>query len=181
MFYADNDNFLWFTVIIPPWHDNNHSVILFTFSLYLNWHDIMWKICETLSKNCKHYLSGIFTAVNTLTKLNGVMPFGFLISPGLLPKVHASFLCLLPQRPTSLVWPLSWCLLPPWPCWCAMLLSWKFLPFFSLWKVFSIFGEFFLIRREVLGQGCHMCTDCKALWGKFEICDIGLYKINWIE
>jgi len=26
-----------------------------------------------------------------------------------------------------------------------------------------------------------MCTDCKALWGKFVICDIGPYKINWIE
>jgi len=25
-----------------------------------------------------------------------------------------------------------------------------------------------------------MCTDCKALWGKFVICDIGRYKINWI-
>jgi len=32
---------------------------------------------------------------------------------------------------------------------------------------------------EVPGQGC-MCTDCKALWGKFLICDNGLYKINWI-
>jgi len=26
-----------------------------------------------------------------------------------------------------------------------------------------------------------MCTDRKALWGKFVICDIGLYQINWIE
>jgi len=24
-------------------------------------------------------------------------------------------------------------------------------------------------------------TDCKAHWGKFVICDIGLHKINWIE
>jgi len=26
-----------------------------------------------------------------------------------------------------------------------------------------------------------MCTDRKALWGKFVNCDIGQYKINWIE
>jgi len=31
---------------------------------------------------------------------------------------------------------------------------------------FSIFGELFLIRCEVKGQGCRMCTDCKALWGE---------------
>jgi len=53
---------------------------------------------------------------------------------------------------------------------------------FFLWKGFFYFlGEFFLIRCEFLGQGCCMCTDCKALWGKFVICDIGLYKIDWIE
>jgi len=45
---------------------------------------------------------------------------------------------------------------------------------------FFLFLEFFLIRCEVKGQGCRMCTDCKALWGEFVICDIGLYKINWI-
>jgi len=26
-----------------------------------------------------------------------------------------------------------------------------------------------------------MCSDCKAPWGKFVICDIGLYKINGIR
>jgi len=31
------------------------------------------------------------------------------------------------------------------------------------------------------GTGMSMCTDCKALWGKFVICENGLYKINWIE
>jgi len=31
------------------------------------------------------------------------------------------------------------------------------------------------------GSGMSMCTDCKALWGKFVICENGLYKINWIE
>jgi len=51
---------------------------------------------------------------------------------------------------------------------------------FSLWKGYFCW-EFFLIRCEVLGPACRMCTDCKALWGKFVICDIGLYKINWIE
>jgi len=39
----------------------------------------------------------------------------------------------------------------------------------------------FLIRCEVKGQGCRMYTDCKALWGKFVICGVGLYKMNWIE
>jgi len=29
--------------------------------------------------------------------------------------------------------------------------------------IVSISWEFFLIRCEVLGQGCRMCTDCKAL------------------
>jgi len=64
-----------------------------------------------------------------------------------------------------------------------LLLSWRFLfPFFSPVKgFFSISWEFFLTRCEVLGQGCRMYTDCKALWGKFVICDIGLYTINWIE
>jgi len=46
---------------------------------------------------------------------------------------------------------------------------------FSPERVFSISWEFFLIRCEVKGQGCHMCTDCK---GKCVICEIGLYKIN---
>jgi len=54
-------------------------------------------------------------------------------------------------------------------------------PLLLSWRLFFIFGEFFLIRCEVKGQGCRMCTDCKALWGKCVICDIGLYKINWIE
>jgi len=30
-------------------------------------------------------------------------------------------------------------------------------------------------------SGMSMCTDCKALWGKFVICEDGLCKINWIE
>jgi len=48
-------------------------------------------------------------------------------------------------------------------------------------KVSSISWEFFLIRCEILGQGYCICTDCKAHWGKFVSCDIGLYRINWIE
>jgi len=47
--------------------------------------------------------------------------------------------------------------------------------------VSSIYWELFLIRCEVKGQGCRMCTDCKARWGEFVSCDIELYKINWIE
>jgi len=42
---------------------------------------------------------------------------------------------------------------------------------------FPIFWEFFLLRCEVKGRGCRMCTDCKALWGKFVICVV----FNWIE
>jgi len=60
-----------------------------------------------------------------------------------------------------------------------LLLSWRFLHFFPPKSFFYIFGEIFLIRCEVKGQRCHMFTDCKALWGKFLICDIGPYKINW--
>jgi len=26
-----------------------------------------------------------------------------------------------------------------------------------------------------------LCTDCKILYGKFIICDVGLYKINWCK
>jgi len=64
----------------------------------------------------------------------------------------------------------------------SSVLSWRFLPFFfTVKRASSIFWDFFLIRCEVKGQGCCMCPDCKALWGKFVICDIGLYKINWIE
>jgi len=62
-----------------------------------------------------------------------------------------------------------------------LLLSWRVLPLFPLKGFFLFFGEFFLIRCEVKGQGCRMCTDCKALWGEFVICDIGLYQINCIE
>jgi len=53
----------------------------------------------------------------------------------------------------------------------------------ALLKVSSLFPpwKFFLIHCEVLGQGCRKCTDCKALWSRFVICDIRLYKINWIE
>jgi len=54
-------------------------------------------------------------------------------------------------------------------------------PYFPCESFFSISWEFLLIWCEVKGQGCRMCTDCKALWGKFVICDVGLYKINWIE
>jgi len=64
-----------------------------------------------------------------------------------------------------------------------LLLSWRFLPFFPCEKVFSIFWELFPVQCEVKGQGCGMCTDCKALWGTFVICENGLYTIkrNWIE
>jgi len=55
-----------------------------------------------------------------------------------------------------------------------------FFPLFSLWTFFFFISwEFFLLRCEVLGQRCCMCTDCKALWGKFVICENRLYKINW--
>jgi len=53
--------------------------------------------------------------------------------------------------------------------------------FFPRESFFSVSWEFFLIRCEVKGQGCRMCTDCKAQWGTFVICGIGLYIINWIE
>jgi len=52
---------------------------------------------------------------------------------------------------------------------------------FSLWKdVFYFLG---VVPDPMwgLGTGMSVCTDCKACWGKFVICDIGLYKINWIE
>jgi len=50
---------------------------------------------------------------------------------------------------------------------------------FFLWKVyFSFLGVFPDPMCEVKGQGCRMCTDCKAHWGKFVICNIRLYKIN---
>jgi len=39
----------------------------------------------------------------------------------------------------------------------------------------------YIPHNIVLGQGCRMCTDCKAIGGKFVICDNGQYKINWIE
>jgi len=31
------------------------------------------------------------------------------------------------------------------------------------------------------GTGMSMCTECKALWDTFVICENGQYKINWIE
>jgi len=49
---------------------------------------------------------------------------------------------------------------------------------FSPWNWFfsSISWEFLLIRCEVKGQGCGMCTYCKALWGTLIICDICCIK-----
>jgi len=42
-----------------------------------------------------------------------------------------------------------------------------FLPFFPPWNVFFYFlGVFPDPMWEVKGQGCHMCSGCKALWGK---------------
>jgi len=61
-----------------------------------------------------------------------------------------------------------------------LLLSWRVLHFVPPERFFYIFWEFFLIRCKVKGQGCRMCTDCKALWGKFVICDFRLMKIIWI-
>jgi len=72
-------------------------------------------------------------------------------------------------------WHLLFC-----PSWRGILLccsSEGFLPFFPMKGFFSISLEVFLIQCEVKGQGCRMCTDCKALCGIFVICDIGLYKI----
>jgi len=67
------------------------------------------------------------------------------------------------------------------PSWRGILLCVSpegFFPFFPCEKVI---WEFLLMRCEVLGQGCRMCTDCKALLGKFVTCENGLYKINWTE
>jgi len=63
-----------------------------------------------------------------------------------------------------------------------LLLSWRFYFTFPPWKDFFYYlGVFSLIRCDVKGQGCRTCTDCKALWGEFIICDVGRYQINWIE
>jgi len=44
-----------------------------------------------------------------------------------------------------------------------LLLGLGLLHFFPVKVFFSISWEFFLIRCEVKGQGCRMCTDCKTL------------------
>jgi len=63
-----------------------------------------------------------------------------------------------------------------------LLLSWRFLPFFPCERFLNISWEFFLIRCEVLGQGCRMCTECTALWGKFGMWYWTIQnKLNWIE
>jgi len=53
----------------------------------------------------------------------------------------------------------------------------------NLWTVYNGKGILFFFPALMWGQrsGMSMCTDCKALWGKFVICDIGQHKINWIE
>jgi len=46
-----------------------------------------------------------------------------------------------------------------------LLLSWRFLPFFPCKRFFSYFlGVVPDPLWKVKGQGCRMCTDCKALW-----------------
>jgi len=92
--------------------------------------------------------------------------------PWLLPTIHT--LCH-----THWMWHIFFC-----PSWKGILLCCSpegFFTFFPVKGFISIFWWFFLIRCEVKGQGCFMCTDCRALWGRFLICDVGLYKINWIE
>jgi len=61
-----------------------------------------------------------------------------------------------------------------------LLLSWRVLHFLPCER-FLGGGVFPDPMWKVKGQGCRMWTDCKALWGRFVICDIGLYKINWIK
>jgi len=56
--------------------------------------------------------------------------------------------------------------------------SYLFSPWMFFFWVFLL--SFFLIRCEVKGQGCRMCTDCKGLRVKCVILDI-LNKLNWIE
>jgi len=51
---------------------------------------------------------------------------------------------------------------------------------FSPWRGFFYFLGVF--PDLIWGQRSGMLyTDCKALWGEFVMCDIGLYKIKWIE
>jgi len=54
------------------------------------------------------------------------------------------------------------------------LIQWRFLP------CFPCFLGVFPNPMWGPGTGMSMCTDCKALWGKFVIRENGLYKINWI-
>jgi len=58
-----------------------------------------------------------------------------------------------------------------------LLLSWRFLHFFPLKGCLEV------VPGPMWGQrsGMSMCTDCKALWDTFVICENGLYNINWIE
>jgi len=91
---------------------------------------------------------------------------------------HIYWMCLC-NAFHLVTWHLFFC-----PSWRGILLCCSaedFSTCFTPERFFSISWEFFLIRCEVKGQGCRMRADYKTLWGKFIICDIGLYKINWIE
>jgi len=59
-----------------------------------------------------------------------------------------------------------------------LLLSWRFRPFSPLKGFFLFLGNFSWSDVRSWDRGCHMFTDCKALWAKFVICDNGLHKIN---
>lgn len=68
-----------------------------------------------------------------------------------------------------------------------LLLFLGFLLLFFLLNVFWVFffgeGSLFQSRVKSRTEGILCCTDCKASWGKFVICDTGLYcinKINWL-
>jgi len=88
---------------------------------------------------------------------------------GMIPSGHMTSIVHL------VTWHLFFC--PPWRGILLCCSPEGFFPFFP------VFWEFFQIRCEVKGlrSGMSMRTDSQALWGKFVICENGLYEINWIE
>jgi len=58
-----------------------------------------------------------------------------------------------------------------------LLLSWRVLPFSPVKGCLGVSPDPMWGQRS----GMSICTDGKALWGKFVICENGLYKYNWTE
>jgi len=88
---------------------------------------------------------------------------------------HIHWMCFNSKSVLLYTWHLLFC-----PSWRGILLCCSPEGFFLFFPMKGYLGDF-PDPMWGFGTGMSMFTDCKALSGKFVMCENGLYKINWIE